>query len=96
MPVALIAAAVAAFLIFRKKKKTPAATENYTEEKGPHVSAYGARSMNSGYSTPRSDVYELMPDTISRHDPVEIDGSKAIHEMHAQQTANELPVRYSR
>ena len=96
MPVALIAAAIAAFLVFRKKKKTPAASENYTEEKGPHVSAYEARSVNSGYSTPRSDVYELMPDTSSRHNPVEIGGSQAIHELHVQQTANELPLRYSR
>jgi hypothetical protein len=95
VPVALTAAAIAAFLIFRKKKKTPAAAENYTEEKGPHVSAYEARSVNSGYTTPQSDVYELMPDTIS-HNPVEIGGSKAIHEMHAQQAANELPSRYSR
>ena len=96
MPIALIAAAIAAFLIFRNKKKTAAASESYTEGKGPHVSAYEARSINSGYSTPRSDVYELMPDTVTRNNPVEIGGSQAIHEMHVQHTANELPVRYSR
>ncbi|KAG9206493.1 hypothetical protein G6514_003324 [Epicoccum nigrum] len=96
VPVALVAAAIAAFLIFRKKKEAPSATEFYAEEKGPHVSAYQARSMDSGYTTPQSDVYELMPDTITRHNLVEIGGSQAIHEMHAQHTANELPSRYSR
>ncbi|OSS49230.1 hypothetical protein B5807_05541 [Epicoccum nigrum] len=95
VPVALIAAVIAAFLIFRMKE-APSATETYAEEKGPHVSAYQARSMDSGYTTPQSDVYELMPDTTTRHNPVEIGGSQAIHEMHAQHTANELPSRYSR